>query len=132
MNYEEIKAMLKEQCTHTGAYDHVALNTGNGVESVCLRCMKSTVESGESMGLNETVALMNSDDYKDRFIGEYAQLAIRINGLKKMLDNWDKGTLVFEPKASHETLIMQLYFMEKYAEQLVSRAEQESIELPNI
>lgn len=35
---EEIKAMLKEECTHTGAYDHIAMNTGNGVESVCLRC----------------------------------------------------------------------------------------------
>lgn len=84
------------------------------------------------MGLNETVALMNSEDYKGRFIGEYAQLMIRINGLSKMLDNWDKGTLAFEPKASRETLIMQLYFMEKYAEQLASRAKQESIELPNI
>lgn len=35
---EEIKAMLKAECNHTGLYDHVAMNTGNGVESVCLRC----------------------------------------------------------------------------------------------
>lgn len=84
------------------------------------------------MSLNETVALMNSDDYKDRFIGEYAQLMIRINGLSKMLDNWDKGTLAFEPKASHETLAMQLFHMEKYANMLKLRAEQEGIELPII
>lgn len=38
---EEIKAMLKVECTHTGSYDHVALNTGNGVESVCLRCRET-------------------------------------------------------------------------------------------
>jgi len=38
---EEIKAMLKAECTHTGLYDHVALNTGNGVESVCLRCREA-------------------------------------------------------------------------------------------
>lgn len=37
---EEIKAMLKAECNHTGAYDHVALNMGNGVEMVCLRCEK--------------------------------------------------------------------------------------------
>lgn len=37
---EEIKAMLDAECNHTGAYDHVALNTGNGVEMVCLRCEK--------------------------------------------------------------------------------------------
>lgn len=84
------------------------------------------------MSLNETVALMNSDDYKDRFIGEYAQLMIRINGLSKMLDNWDKGTLAFEPKASRETLAMQLFHMEKYANMLMLRADAEGIELPII
>lgn len=84
------------------------------------------------MGLNETVALMNSEDYKGRFIGEYAQLMIRINGLSKMLDNWNKGTLAFEPKASHETLAMQLFHMEKYANLLMLRADAEGIELPNI
>ena len=40
---EEIKAMLKAECTHTGLYDHIAMNTGNGVESVCLRCREKSV-----------------------------------------------------------------------------------------
>ena len=84
------------------------------------------------MGLSETVALMNSENYKDRFIGEYAQLTIRINGLSKMLDNWDKGTLAFEPKVSHETLTMQLFHMEKYANMLMLRADAEGIVLPII
>ncbi|WP_380146776.1 hypothetical protein [Kurthia populi] len=38
---EEIKAMLKAECNHTGLYDHVAWNTGNGVEIVCLRCREA-------------------------------------------------------------------------------------------
>ena len=32
--------------------------------------------------LKDTVELMNSTDYKERFIAEYKQLAIRYKGLK--------------------------------------------------
>lgn len=84
------------------------------------------------MELKDTIELMNSSDYKERFIAEYAQLIIRINGLSKMLDNWDKGTLAFEPKASHETLAMQLFHMESYANLLMLRADVEGIVLPRI
>ena len=38
------------------------------------------------MKLSETVEMMNSTDYKDRFKAEYYQLAIRYKGLKAMLD----------------------------------------------
>ena len=37
------------------------------------------------MTLQDTVALMNSADYKERFKAEYYQLANRFKGLKKML-----------------------------------------------
>lgn len=43
------------------------------------------------MVLSETINGMVSEDYKERFIAEYYQLVIRYKGLKKMLDNWDKG-----------------------------------------
>ena len=43
------------------------------------------------MVLSNTVDKMLSEDYKERFIAEYQQLSIRHDGLKKMLDNWDKG-----------------------------------------
>ena len=33
------------------------------------------------MNLNETVEMMNSSDYKERFRAEYLQLKIRMNGL---------------------------------------------------
>lgn len=38
------------------------------------------------MKLPETVEMMNSKDYKERFKAEYYQLKIRVNGLKAMLD----------------------------------------------
>lgn len=47
------------------------------------------------MVLSNTVDKMLSEDYKERFIAEYQQLSIRHDGLKKMLDNWDKGNLNF-------------------------------------
>ena len=37
------------------------------------------------MNLTDTVALMNSDDFKDRFRAEYLQLTIRLSKLEKML-----------------------------------------------
>ena len=44
------------------------------------------------MKLSETVEMMNSTDYKERFKAEYNQLAIRYRALKTMLDKWDNGT----------------------------------------
>lgn len=49
------------------------------------------------MELNETVELMNSADYKDRFIAEYFQVKIRHDKLKAMCDKWDEGKLSFKP-----------------------------------
>lgn len=47
--------------------------------------------------LKDTVDLMNSEDYKERFLAEYKQLTIRYTGLKNMLYKWDRGELNFEP-----------------------------------
>ena len=47
--------------------------------------------------LKETVEMMNSADYKERFIAEYEQLVIRYKGLKNMLDKWDRDELEFKP-----------------------------------
>jgi hypothetical protein len=40
--------------------------------------------------LKETMELMNSADYKDRFKAEYYQVAIRYQKLSAMLEKWDK------------------------------------------
>lgn len=39
------------------------------------------------MKLKDTIKLMESDDYKDRFKAEYYQLKIRKEKLQKMLNN---------------------------------------------
>ena len=49
------------------------------------------------MTLNDTVTMMDSADYKERFRAEYYQLVIRYKKLLAMLDKWDTGELNFEP-----------------------------------
>lgn len=38
--------------------------------------------------LKDTAELMNSEDYKERFIAEYEQLIIRYKGLKNCFIGW--------------------------------------------
>ena len=47
--------------------------------------------------LKDTVDLMNSSDYKERFQAEYLQTKIRYNKLHKMLVKYEAKTLNFEP-----------------------------------
>lgn len=81
------------------------------------------------MKLSETVEMMNSTDYKDRFKAEYYQLAIRYKGLKAMLDKWDNGTLQFEPTCPRSTYNMQIKAMADYLAVLEARAVMENIVL---
>ena len=81
------------------------------------------------MKLSETVEMMNSTDYKDRFKAEYNQLAIRYKGLNAMLDKWDNGTLQFEPTCPRSTYNMQIKAMADYLAVLEARAVMENIVL---
>lgn len=81
------------------------------------------------MKLNETVEMMNSADYKERFKAEYAQLVIRYKGLKGMLEKWDNGTLSFEPTCPRSTYNMQIKAMTNYLAVLEARAVMENIVL---
>lgn len=81
------------------------------------------------MTLKDTVEMMNSDDYKERFKAEYYQLEIRVNGLKKMLDKWDNGELDFTPTCSRNTYNNQFEYMVNYMTVLADRASMEGIEL---
>ena len=81
------------------------------------------------MKLSETVEMMNSTDYKDRFKAEYYQLAIRYKGLKAMLDKWDNGTLEFTPTCPRSTYNMQIKAMADYLAVLEARAVMENIVL---
>ena len=81
------------------------------------------------MQLKDTVEMMNSTDYKERFKAEYYQLLIRLNSLTGMLIKWENNMLDFEPKCSKETLENQLVFMQGYLDILRLRAEIEEIYL---
>ena len=81
------------------------------------------------MNLKETVPMMESADYKERFKAEYLQLEIRVNGLRNMLKKYKDGTLTFKPSCSYDLLNGQLKSMEMYAQYFEERAEIETIEL---
>ena len=79
------------------------------------------------MELKDTVEMMLSNDYKERFKAEYWQLKIRHDKLQKMVDNWDN--LDFTPTCIRGTYMNQLLAMENYMTFLEYRAEQEEVEL---
>lgn len=81
------------------------------------------------MELKDTIEMMNSNDYKERFQGEYYQLVIRINGLSNMLTKYKEGTLNFTPSCSYDLLNGQLKAMCLYRIYLEDRAEIEGIEI---
>lgn len=80
------------------------------------------------MVLSNTVDKMLSEDYKERFIAEYQQLSIRHDGLKKMLDNWDKENLNFIPTCPRSTYDLQI----DYRAVLEARAVMENIDLKKL
>lgn len=79
--------------------------------------------------LKDTVELMISEDYKERFKAEYYQLKIRYEKLKVMLDKWDNGELDFEPTCPREIYDKQIEGMETYLDVLKDRSEIEGVEL---
>lgn len=81
------------------------------------------------MDLIDTVELMTSNDYKERFKGEYYQTEIRYNKLHEMIVRYEANTLNFEPKCSIDILKKQASYMGDYLYMLEVRAEIEGIEL---
>lgn len=79
------------------------------------------------MELKDTVQLMQSDDYKDRFIAEYRQLVIRFKKLRKMVENWNN--LDFLPECPKAAYNMQLKAMAEYIAVLEVRAAIEHISI---
>ena len=84
------------------------------------------------MKLSDTIELMNSENYEDRFRGEYYQLYTRSEGLYDMLRKYRSGRLSFTPKCSYDLLTKQYKAMELYMNCLVERAEIEGIDLCEI
>ena len=81
------------------------------------------------MELKDTIEMMNSADYKERFRAEYYQTKIRYEKLHKMTVKYEAGMLKFTPTCSLELLKKQKAFMGQYLNCLEVRAEIEGIEL---
>lgn len=79
--------------------------------------------------LKDTIELMNSEDYKDRFKAEYWQTKIRYNKLHSMIVKHEAGTLDFEPTCPITKLMNQASCMGNYLKSLEVRAEIEGIDL---
>ena len=81
------------------------------------------------MTLTDTVEMMFSDDYKERFKAEYWQTKVRYNRLHKMIIRYEAGTLDFTPSCPIEILKEQRRHMGEYLHSLEVRAEIESVDL---
>lgn len=79
--------------------------------------------------LRDTIEMMNSKDYKERFKAEYYQVVIRYQKLKSMLDKWDNGHCSFMPTCPRSTYNMQITAMTDYIAILEARAVMEGVEL---
>lgn len=81
------------------------------------------------MELRDTVEMMNSADYKERFKAEYQQVVIRYRKLAAMLEKWDNGELNFDPTCPRSTYNMQVRAMTDYIAVLEARAVMEGVDL---
>lgn len=81
------------------------------------------------MELKDTVNMMLSADYKERFRAEAQQVQIRMDKLGNMLAKHREGTLDFEPTCPIPLLEAQHKSMNAYYMLLLARAEYEKIDL---
>lgn len=84
------------------------------------------------MELKDTIELMNSEDYKERFKAEYFQTKIRHDKLHAMTIKYEAETLNFTPSCPLRLLKEQENSMYNYLQTLEVRAEIEGIRLKHI
>lgn len=100
--------------------------------SIEIRKIKEKKEKN-NMELKETVELMNSEDYKERFVAEYRQVKIRYEKLKNFCNKIEVETMLGKEVTKHdcplELLREQQKYMGLYLSVLEKRALIESIVL---
>ena len=84
------------------------------------------------MELKETIDLMVSEKYYERFEAEYYQLKIRYQKLKNMLEKEAKNELNFTPTCDIGLLKLQLDCMLMYLIILEKRASLEEVILQEV
>lgn len=80
------------------------------------------------MDLLDTIQMMKSDDYKERFKAEYYQLKIRLEKLNAMIIRKAVNP-DFIPETSYLMLKQQAIIMEAYLKCLYERARLENIQV---
>lgn len=78
----------------------------------------------------EIKKLLESKDYKQRFIGEYLFIRNKVEKLDTMIDKYYDGNLGFTPDCPIDVLEMQSYAMWSYIKCLEYRADIELVSLP--
>lgn len=100
--------------------------------SIEIRKIKEKKEKN-NMELKETVELMNSEDYKERFVAEYRQVKIRYEKLKNFCNKIEVEKMLGEEVTKHdcplELLREQQKYMGLYLSILEKRALIENVEL---
>lgn len=81
------------------------------------------------MDLKDTIELMQSSDYKERFRAEYMQTKIRHDKLDAMLVRMEADKLDFTPRCTYALLNQQKMCMAMYLHTLQVRAAVEEIDL---
>ena len=81
------------------------------------------------MELKDTIDLMLSDDFKDRFKAEYWQAKIRRDKLRNINSMYKDGTLSFKPNCTLDLLKKQEEYMSYYLDILKTRATIEGVNL---
>ena len=84
------------------------------------------------MELKDTIVMMTSSDFKERFRAEYFQLNNRVEGLSNMLDKYRHNQLDFKPKCNIKLLDGQFNAMKSYMTHLTERARIEGIDLQEV
>lgn len=100
--------------------------------SIEIRKIKEKKEKN-NMELKETVELMNSEDYKERFVAEYHQVKIRYEKLKNFCNKIEAEEMLGKEVTKHdcplELLREQQKYMGLYLSVLEKRALIENVEL---
>ena len=102
--------------------------------SIEIRKIKDDQKKGKNnMELKETVELMNSEDYKERFVAEYHQVKIRYEKLKNFCNKIEVETMLGKEVTKHdcplELLRERQKYMGFYLSILEKRALIENVEL---
>ena len=94
--------------------------------SIEIRKIKEKKEKN-NMELKETVELMKSVDYKDRFIAEYHQVKIRYEKLKNFCNKIEVETMLGKEVTKHDCPLELLREQQKYMGLYLSILEKRSL-----